>query len=260
MNPSPHQDLPDSWSSFSDFVKDIKPGQIALGLFAALPDVLFWVKDTESRFVFVNQAYGDLLGIAPASIVGKTDTDLFAAEIARVFLDDDAVITKNGKPIYNKMELVTRRAGGVEWRMTSKIPLFANDNKLMGTAGISRKLDQREGHPLPPPFRAIARLVEYVHENVSKPLTVEELAKNSGMSISTLERRFRSHLGTSPKKFILHSKTTAACELLLSTPMTVNEISQSLGYTEHASFTRTFTSVMHMSPTAYRKYYKSSQP
>ena len=245
------------WSAFSDFIKEMQPGQIALGLFQALPDVIFWIKDHSHKLLFVNQAYGELWGNSPDWFVGKTDADLNADELANVYRQDDIRVTTSGEPMHNKMELVTRRAGGVEWRLTSKIPLYGKEGELIGTAGVSRRLNQHEGQPLPAPYRAISKLVDYVHQNVTEPLTVEELAKLAGMSVSTLERRFRSHLGTSPKRFILHSKVSAACERLLSTPMSISEISESLGYSEHASFTRAFNSVMHMSPTAYRKYYKA---
>ena len=258
MNNNSKKKKVQDWTAFSDFVKEMESGQIALGLFEALPDVIFWIKDDSHRLLFVNQAYGELWGHEPEWFVGKTDNDLNADELARVYIQDDATVTATKKPIHNKMELVTRRAGGVEWRMTSKIPLYSKKGVLIGTAGISRRLAQHEGQPLPAPYRAISKLVDYVHEHVSEPLTVEQLAKLAGMSVSTLERRFRSHLGTSPKRFILHSKVAAACERLLSTPMTISEISESMGYNEHASFTRAFTSVMHMSPTAYRKYYKAA--
>jgi PAS domain S-box-containing protein len=258
MNSQPSKTETQDWNAFSDFVKEMQPGQIALGLFQALPDVIFWIKDRSHRLLFVNQAYGELWGHPPDWFVGKTDADINADELARVYVQDDETVAKSGEPMHNKMELVTRRAGGVEWRMTSKIPLYGKNGDLIGTAGVSRRLDQREGHPLPAPYRAMSKLVDYVHEHVSEPLAVDQLAKLAGMSVSTLERRFRSHLGTSPKRFILHSKVAAACERLLSTPMTISEISESLGYNEHASFTRAFTSVMHMSPTAYRKYYKAT--
>ncbi len=241
---------------FESFVSTLRPGQIALGLFEALPDVLFWIKDRQSRFIFVNRAFSDLIRRRPEDFIGRTDTDIFPAEIARSFLQDDQTVFETGKSILNKMELVTRKAGGIEWRMTSKVPLVSNDGELVGTSGISRRLDQREGHPLPAPYRALSELVNFVHDNVNQPLSVDELSKRAGMSISTLERRFRSHLGTSPKRFILHAKIAAACDRLLQTPMSVGEIAESLGYLEHASFTRAFTSVMHMSPTAYRKYYQ----
>lgn len=258
MRPGPEHKETQDWTAYSDFVNEMKPGQIALGLFEALPNVIFWIKDSSHRFLFVNQAYGELWGHPPDWFAGKTDADINADELARVYMQDDETVTSSGEAIHNKMELVTRRAGGVEWRMTSKIPLYGKNGSLIGTAGVSRRLDQHEGHPLPAPYRAMSKLVEYVHEHVSEPLAVDQLAKLAGMSVSTLERRFRSHLGTSPKRFILHSKVAAACERLLSTPMTISEISESLGYNEHASFTRAFTSVMHMSPTAYRKYYKAT--
>ena len=258
MQSKPKKETNQSWEAYSDFVKEMKPGQIALGLFEALPDVIFWIKDSSHHLLFVNQAYGELWGQSPDWFVGKTDSDINVDELARVYRQDDEKVTSSGEAMHNKMELVTRKAGGVEWRMTSKIPIYSKSGELIGTAGVSRRLDQQEGHPLPAPYRAMSKLVEYVHEHVSQPLSVEQLAKLAGMSISTLERRFRSHLGTSPKRFILHSKVTAACERLLSTPMTISEISESLGYNEHASFTRAFTAVMHMSPTAYRKYYKAA--
>lgn len=242
-------------SGFESFVRTLRPGQIALGLFEALPDVLFWIKDRQSRFVFVNRAFSELVRRKPEDFLGKTDTDIFPDEIARAFLQNDQQIFETGNSLLNKMELVTRRAGGIEWRMTSKVPLFSLEGELVGTSGISRRLDQREGHPLPAPYRALSKLVNFVHDHVEQTLSVDELARQAGMSISTLERRFRNHLGTSPKRFILHAKIAASCDRLLNTPMSVGEIAESLGYHEHASFTRAFTSVMHMSPTAYRKYY-----
>ena len=260
MDPDPPPARPpaeaDEWRSFEEFVALIRPGQVTLGLLEALPDIIFWVKDRQSRFIYVNRAFCELLRATPDDLVGTTDTDIFPPEIARAFLRDDQQILDSKEPVLNKMELVTRRAGGIEWRMTSKIPLFGEAEHVLGTAGISRRLDQREGHPLPAPYRALSHLVDYIHAHVQDALTVEELARRAGMSISTLERRFRSHLGTSPKRFILHAKVAAACDRLLSTAMTVGEIAESLGYHEHASFTRSFSSVMHMSPTAYRKFYR----
>jgi PAS domain S-box-containing protein len=251
----PHPHVP-CQETFSKFTSNLQPGQIALGLFDSLPDIMFWIKDTQRRYVFVNRAFSDVLGSKPEQMIGRSDSEYFAPELARVFSSDDDSVLQTGETIPNKMELMTRRAGGIEWRMTTKIPLRDLQGEIVGTAGISRRLNQREGHPLPAPYRAISRLVDYVHDNVDNPISVEELAEKTSMSVSTLERRFRSHLGTSPKRFIVHAKIAAACDRLLNTPMGISQIAESIGYHEHASFTRTFTKVMHMSPTAYRRHYR----
>ena len=69
-------------SGFESFVRTLRPGQIALGLFEALPDVLFWIKDRQSRFVFVNRAFSELVRRKPEDFLSKTDTDIFPDEIA----------------------------------------------------------------------------------------------------------------------------------------------------------------------------------
>ncbi len=43
--------------NFEGFAARLMPGQIAPALFQALPDVIFWMKDDEGRFVYVNQAF-----------------------------------------------------------------------------------------------------------------------------------------------------------------------------------------------------------
>ena len=247
---------PELEARFEEFGRNLSPGQISLELFETLPDVMFWVKDTESRYIYVNKAFADVLNSTPVQLLGRSDSDYYAPELVRVFHKDDQTVMATREPISNKTELVTRAVGGIEWHMTTKIPVIDRNDEVIGTAGISRRLAQHDGHPLPAPYRALSQMVDYVHQHVDDNVSVEELAEKSGMSVSTLERRFRSTLGTTPKRFIVHAKIAAACERLVTTAMSVNEIAESVGYHEHASFTRTFTKIMHMSPTAYRKHYQ----
>ncbi|MDB4550178.1 helix-turn-helix domain-containing protein [Akkermansiaceae bacterium] len=54
------------------------------------------------------------------------------------------------------------------------------------------------------------------------------------------------------------ARIAAACDKLLNTTLSVGQIANSLSYHEHASFTRAFSSVMHMSPKEYRNFYQSA--
>ncbi|MGC6427485.1 MAG: helix-turn-helix domain-containing protein [Akkermansiaceae bacterium] len=248
--------FPDKDEDFGRFLSRLRSGQIALGLFEALPEVMFWLKDPLGRIIFANKACADVLRTRPSELVGKTDHDLYPKAQAKVFQEDDDKVFRTGKAMQNKMELLTRPGGSIEWRMASKIPLFDHDDKVIGTAGISRRLEHGEGPPLPTPHRAISELIDKIHENLDQPITVEDLAQQAKMSVSSLERRFKKYLSTTPKRYLVQARIAAACDQLLNTALGIGQIANTLGYQEHASFTRAFVSVMHMSPSEYREYYR----
>ncbi|MDB4435896.1 AraC family transcriptional regulator [Akkermansiaceae bacterium] len=242
-------------SEFKEFISRLRSGQIALGLFEALPEVMFWIKDPVGKIIFANKACADVLSVKPKELIGKTDHELYPTAMAAVYQEDDDTVFRDGQAMLNKLELLTRPGGAIEWRMASKIPLFDLNEKVIGTAGISRKLEHGEGPPLPTPHRAISQLMDHVNEHLEEAITVQALAQRAGMSVSSLERRFKQYLGTTPKRYLVHARIAAACDLLLNTTLSIGQIASSLTYQEHASFTRAFTSVMHMSPKDYRKYY-----
>ena len=240
---------------FEHFISKLRSGQIALGLFEALPEVMFWIKDQKGTIIFVNRACAEVLRATPEDLVGKTDHELYPAAMAEVYKEDDEKVFRTGKAMHNKMELLTRPGGAIEWRMASKIPLFDLNDVVIGTAGISRRLEHGEGPPLPTPHRAISELIDHINEHLEEPISVQDLAKRAGMSVSSLERRFKQYLGTTPKRYLVHARIAAACDRLLNTTLSVGQIASSLTYQEHASFTRAFVSVMHMSPKDYREFY-----
>jgi len=239
---------------FSEFTEQLQPGQIALGLFEALPDVMFWLKDVNGYIIFANRAYAQLLQRTPDDLVGETDESLFPQTMAAFFKADDQKVLKSAKPLHNKLEIITRPAGGIEWRMTSKIPLFGKDQNVVGTAGVSRRLEHGEGPPLPTPHRAISELIDQIHANLGDDINIPMLAQQAGMSVSSLERRFRKFLGTTPHQYLVRARIASACDKLLNTTLSIGQIAASLAYQEHASFTRAFISVMHMSPKDYRAF------
>jgi AraC-like DNA-binding protein len=177
--------------------------------------------------------------------------------MASFFHSDDETVIRTAKPLQNKLEIVTRPGGGIEWRITSKIPLFGEDHSVLGTAGLSKRLQHGEGPPLPTPHRAISNLIDQIHENLGADICVRDLAQQAGMSVSSLERSFRKYLGTTPRQYLVRARIAAACDQLLSTALSIGQIANSLSYHEHASFTRAFASVMHMSPKDYRAFYRS---
>ncbi|GAA5493922.1 AraC-type DNA-binding protein [Rubritalea squalenifaciens DSM 18772] len=240
-----------------EFLEKLQPGQIAPVLFQAMPDVIFWIKDKEGIIIFVNDAFVREMGKRTASeVVGKTDRDLSPSELVAIYEADDLHVMTTGEAIWNKTELISNSSGGVEWRATSKVPLYDREGVLIGTAGLARKVGVDEGLPVPTQHRDIASIIGAIYKTVDRDVKVSDLAEAAGMSVSTLERTFKEHMGTTPKQFIIQAKISTACERLLGSQMSVKEVGASVGYTDHANFTRGFRKIMNMSPTEYRRSYK----
>jgi len=109
-----------------------------------LPDNL-WVKDVNSRFVISNQVTAARMGFAgPADLMGKTDLELLAPEIAQKFFADEQKIVQSGRPMIDMEECVFGASGGKTWILTTKVPLRNDRNEIIGVAGISRDITERK--------------------------------------------------------------------------------------------------------------------
>jgi AraC-like DNA-binding protein len=80
-----------------------------------------------------------------------------------------------------------------------------------------------------------------------------ELARQSGMALSTFRRRFRQSSGTPLHTYALQCRTVAARKLLGETNLPIKEIAERLGYNDVYFFSRQFRKQMGVPPAAYRK-------
>lgn len=106
-----------------------------------IPDIA-WLKDSESRFIAVNQAFGAACGHAPRELVGKTDLDVWPADLARRYREDDREVIRTGRR-KSVVEPLTNSAGVTSWIETIKTPIFNESNEVIGTAGIARDVTDR---------------------------------------------------------------------------------------------------------------------
>ena len=98
-----------------------------------------------------------------------------------------------------------------------------------------------------------ASLREVIQAHLFSNLTVEELAKLSGRSLSAFKRDFEQAFNDTPAHYLKEQKLTKAQGLLLATDLSVLEICYEVGYNDASHFTKLFRQKFHASPTAYRK-------
>ena len=107
-----------------------------------IPDPVF-VKDGTGAFLIVNRAFEDVCGRPASEILGKTDCDLFDAELAIRFTQQDQEALQANAPTVFEGWLTNRRTGEENLFETIKTPIYAPDKSLSGVLSISRDITER---------------------------------------------------------------------------------------------------------------------
>ncbi|MBF0387307.1 MAG: EAL domain-containing protein [Candidatus Omnitrophica bacterium] len=109
-----------------------------------LPDSIY-VKDPDGKKILTNRADLDFIGaINENDVLGKTDNELFAENMANQFNHDDNRVLRHGHSIINKEEVIEDALGVKRCLLTSKIPLRDDSGNVFGMVGIGRDISERK--------------------------------------------------------------------------------------------------------------------
>ncbi len=109
-------------------------------LLDSIPDLIFY-KDLNGVYVQCNPAFSDFVGMPEDSIIGRTDYDLFTADVADDFVANDKKMIEIGKSRQNN-EWVSYPDGSKRLLFTLKTPYYDKDRKIIGVLGISRDITE----------------------------------------------------------------------------------------------------------------------
>lgn len=113
-------------------------------LIDSLPDYLF-IKDRQSRFLVSNQAHVQLLAATRQDeVVGKSDLDIFPAELANQYYCDEQAMMESGESLDRDETLINPKTGETRWLHTTKVPLKDKEGKVIGLIGISRDITEQK--------------------------------------------------------------------------------------------------------------------
>lgn len=80
-------------------------------------------------------------------------------------------------------------------------------------------------------------VLEYIEANIAGELSVEEIAKECGISVSGLQKRFKYVFHMTVKDYLLRRRFTCAAKDLIETDDSILNIALKYGYSNHESFT-----------------------
>lgn len=99
----------------------------------------------------------------------------------------------------------------------------------------------------------IRQVQEWVRQNLDKPLTVEQLALQAGMSLRNFLAKFQEETSLTPTEFIESCRTTEASRLLKNSSYSIAKICAICGFPEATEFRSVFRKHFGTTPFAYRK-------
>lgn len=234
------------------FCQSLRPGQLMESLFDCVPGAFFFAKDRESRFMAGGQSFAKTLGEESMEcLIGKTDYDYSPDFLADGFYADDQRVIHSGQAIYNQIELVPSADGSLDWLCTTKVPLFDNDGAVLGLAGVARII--RDSDAVYSEHPEMRRIVNYVRSHYREKLSVAEIAKVGGISVSSQERLFKKTFGLTPLMYLRRTRLNAACKMLRETSVGLAEIAVQCGFNDQTNMTRAFRQELKITPLKYRR-------
>lgn len=104
----------------------------------------------------------------------------------------------------------------------------------------------------------IGAALRLLHAEPAAPWTVAALAERTGVSRSTLAKRFTDLVGQPPLTYLTHWRMTLAADLLVEQEAaTVAQIARSVGYADPFGFSAAFKRVRGVNPSEFRRDHDS---
>ena len=98
----------------------------------------------------------------------------------------------------------------------------------------------------------IKQVIGYLHDHYSENITNTHLAQRFGYNPTYLGRIFKNHTGMAIHEFLIELRLKAAAELLVTSSLSISEISKQVGIPDIYHFSKFFKSKMGLTPTKYR--------
>ncbi len=220
--------------------------------FSYLPDVSFFAKDRDGKFIAANEAFLKLCGLTKLNqLLGKTDLDFFQEKRAVLYMNDDRKVVETGATLENQIEPMPRGKSRNDLIMTAKFPLRSADGRILGLVGISRNLSETalrtdEGDEF-------AKTIDYIERSSRDRLDLRALAARQGMSASKFERGFKKFFHMTPMAYYQQVRLRQARHDLLATSKSIGEVALDYGFHDQSHFTKRFVAAYGITPLRFRK-------
>ena len=175
------------------------------------------------------------------------DADPRNVEIIPQFLSHDPVI----QGVVTRLALEVRSGSPPERLYAESACEFLAHHMIHSYSTLSARPPRPVGGL---PARRLKLILDYIEENLAKPIALRQLGELAGISTRHFERAFRQTIGVPPYAYVLRKRVVRAQQLLLSEPwLAIDEIAVRAGFSSSSHLSSTFLRQTGHSPTAFRR-------
>jgi AraC family transcriptional regulator len=103
-----------------------------------------------------------------------------------------------------------------------------------------------------PPHR-IRRVLEFMHANLDKQVSLEDLAACTDLSTSHFSHQFRASMGASPYQYMLTLRIEQSKQMLRNLKLSVLDVALRVGFENQQHFATVFRRIAGVTPSGYRR-------
>jgi len=101
-------------------------------------------------------------------------------------------------------------------------------------------------------------VLNYIDDNLSEKLTLEELAGVAGLSAHHFSEAFKKRTGEPPIRFVIRRRVERAAHFLATTDRSISDIAHDLGFPSHSHLSTFFKRDVGTPPSAYRNRWREN--
>ena len=157
----------------------------------------------------------------------------------------DRIPVLSEKQIDNSIDLICRF--GESFLQKEMKSTLSEESETAHRVGDSIPNTQKAGN------RIISDALDFIYSSCTYKISLSDVANHCYVSIPYLSKLFMKEMGENFSSFMNRIKVERARQMLIGTNMTVNEISDYLGFNETGYFIKIFKKQMNQTPLKYRE-------
>lgn len=158
-------------------------------------------------------------------------------------------------PVLQKKELFSDEDIPELQKLYDKLSVFDNERieSISNVAMMMVKYILFENMLVPKYDPSFERALVFINRNIARNLTISEISKETLVPKSSLYKMFHTHLGCTVNEYINSKRIKNSEELLLNGSLSIEEISEKLGFSTQQYFSKIFKKINGISPAQFRK-------